>query len=123
MKHQVATAAIAVGFLAAALASGAGYRKGALIGAAISGATALGSILAMGRFARSGQKPVQRALAVMTVAFLARIVLVALGTIAVVRAGESAIAFVVAFFVPYFVFAAVEGAFVHSLGRGTGPTA
>ena len=123
MKHQLATAAIAVAFLVAALASGSGYRKAALVGAAISGATALGSILAMGRFARSGQKPIQRALAVMTVAFLARIVLVAVGTIAVVRAGESAIAFVVAFFVPYFVFAAVEGAFVHSLARGTGPTA
>ena len=123
MKHQLATAAIAVAFLLAALASGSGYRKAALVGAAISGATALGSILAMGRFARSGQKPIQRALAVMTVAFLARILLVALGTIAVVRAGESAIAFVVAFFVPYFVFAAVEGLYVHSLNRGTGPTA
>lgn len=123
MKHQLATAAIAVAFVVAALASGASYRKGALVGAAISGVTALGSILAMGRFARSGNKPVQRVLAVMTVAFLIRILLVALGTFAVVRAGESAVAFVVAFFVPYFVFAAVEGAFVHSLGRGTGPTA
>ncbi len=122
MKHQLATAALALGFVLAALASGA-HRRGALVGAAISGVTALGSIVAMDRFARSGAKPVQRALAVMTVTFLVRIVLVAVGTILVVRAGESALAFVVAFFVPYFVFAAVEGAFVHSLNRGTGPTA
>ncbi len=122
MKHQLATAALALGFVLAALASGS-YRRGALVGAAISGLTALASIVAMDRFARSGAKPVQRALAVMTVTFLARIVLVAVGTILVVRAGESAVAFVVAFFVPYFVFAAVEGAFVHSLNRGTGPTA
>jgi hypothetical protein len=122
MKHQLATAALALGFVLAALASGS-YRRGALVGAAISGLTALASIVAMGRFARSGAKPVQRALAVMTVTFLARIVLVAVGTILVVRAGESALAFVVAFFVPYFVFAAVEGLFVHSLNRGTGPTA
>jgi hypothetical protein len=122
MKHQLLTAAIALGFVLAALAAGA-HRKGALVGAAISGATALGSIVAMGRLARSGQKPVQRALAVMTIAFLVRIVLVALGLFAVVRAGESVVAFVVAFFVPYFVFAAVEGAFVHSLSRGSGPTA
>jgi hypothetical protein len=59
----------------------------------------------------------------MAVAFLVRIVLVALGTFFVVRAGESVYAFVVAFFVPYFIFSAIEGAFVHSLSRGTGPTA
>lgn len=122
MKHLVVTAAIAAAFVVAALASG-GYRKGALVGAAISGITALGSLLAMARFARSGTKPVQRALAVMTVAFLVRILLVALGTVLVVRAGENVYAFVVAFFVPYFIFAAVEGAYVHSLDRGTGPTA
>lgn len=122
MKHQLLTAAIALGFVLAALAAGA-HRKGALVGAAISGVTAVGSIVAMARFARSGSKPVQRALAVMTVAFLLRILLVALGLFAVVRAGESVVAFVVAFFVPYFVFAAVEGAFVHSLSRGPGPTA
>jgi uncharacterized YccA/Bax inhibitor family protein len=121
MKHQFLTAAIAIAFVTAALAAGE-HRRGALIGAATSGLTALGSILAMARVARTGLKPVQGALAVMTVAFLVRIVLVALGTVLVMRAGESIVAFVVAFFVPYFVFAAVEGAFVHSLNRGTGPT-
>jgi hypothetical protein len=122
MKYQLATAALAVGFLVAALASGA-HRRGALLGAAISGVTALASILAMARFSRTGKKPVQGALLVMVVAFLARILLVALGAFVVVRAGESVVGFVAAFFLPYFVFAAVEGAYVHSLSRGTGPTA
>jgi hypothetical protein len=122
VKHQLLTAAIAVGFVVVALAAGA-HRRGALVGATISGLTAVGSIVAMGRFARTGKKPVQRALAVMTVTFLLRILLVALGTFAVMRAGESIIGFVVAFFVPYFVFAVVEGSFVHSLTRRTGPTA
>jgi hypothetical protein len=121
MKHQILTAVIALLFVVAALAAGE-HRRGALMGAATSGLTAVGSILAMGRVARTGLKPVQGALAVMTVAFLVRIVLVALGTVLVIRAGESIVAFVAAFFVPYFVFAAVEGAFVHSLNRGTGPT-
>jgi hypothetical protein len=119
MKHQLATAAIAVGFLVAALAAGT-HRRGALLGAGISGVTAIASILAMGRLGRSGSKPVQRAVAVMAVAFLVRILLVALGTWAVVRAGESIVGFVAAFFLSYFVFAAVEGAFVHSLNRGPG---
>ncbi|GAO01795.1 hypothetical protein [Anaeromyxobacter sp. PSR-1] len=121
MKHQLVTAAVAAAFVALALASGP-YRRGALVGASISGVTALASIVAMARFAR-GSKPVQRALAVMASAFLVRILLVALGTVAVARAGESIYAFVVAFFVPYFVFSAIEGAFVHSLNRGTGTTA
>jgi hypothetical protein len=121
VKHQLLTAAIAVLCVLAALAAGA-HRKGALVGASISGLTALGSILAMGHAARGGKKPVQRAVAVMAGAFLVRLVLVGLGTVLVARAAESIIGFVVAFFVPYFVFAGIEGAFVHSLGR-TGPTA
>ncbi len=121
MKHQLATAALAIGFVLAALLAGA-HRRGALVGATISGATALASILALGKVG-NGPKPVQRALAVLTVGFLVRIVLVALGVVYVQRAGESIFGFVIAFFVPYFVFAAVEGLFVHSLNRGTGPTA
>jgi hypothetical protein len=121
VKYQLLTAALAIAFVLGALAAGA-HRRGALLGAAISGATALASIVALSRFGR-GAKPVQRALAVLTVTFLARILLVALGVVAVIHAGESIVGFVVAFFVPYFVFAAVEGLFVHSLSRGTGPTA
>lgn len=121
MKHLLVTTGLALGFVLLALAAGA-YRRGALVGATISGATALGSMIALATFG-NGPKPVQRALLVLTLAFFARIVLVALGVVYVTRAGESIIGFVVAFFVPYFVFAAVEGLFVHSLNRGTGPTA
>ena len=121
MKHQLATAALALLFVLLALASGA-HRRGALVGATISGATALASILALGWFGR-GPKPVKRALAVVVVAFLVRIVLVAAGVVLVHRAGGSLPGFVVAFFVPYFAFTVVEGLFVHSLDRGTGPTA
>lgn len=121
MKHLLATAALAIGFVLVALAAGA-HRRGALVGAAISGAAALASIGALARFGR-GPKPVKRALAVVTVTFLVRIVLVALGVVLVQRSGASVGGFVVAFFVPYFAFAAVEALFVHSLNRGTGPIA
>jgi hypothetical protein len=122
VRHQLVAALTALGFVALALLSGA-HRRGAVVGATISGLTGVASIFAMGRFARGGGKVVQKALAVMALAFLVRILLVALGTFAVVRAGESVVGFVAAFFLPYFVFSAIEGAFVHSLNRGTGPTA
>lgn len=121
MRYQLVTGAAAALFVALALAAGP-HRRGALVGASISGVTALGSVLAIGRTAR-GRKPLQAALAVMTVAFLVRMVLVAVATVLVARSGESVAGFVVAFFVPYFVFAAVEAAYVHSLRHGTGPTA
>lgn len=121
MKHQLLTAALAAGFVLVALASGV-HRRGALVGATISGATALASMIALGRTAH-GPKPLQRALAVFIVTFFVRIVLVSLGVFLVVRRGESIVAFVIAFFVPFFVFVAVEGFYVHSLNRGTGPTA
>jgi hypothetical protein len=122
VKHQTVAALTAVAFIGAALLTGA-HRRGAVVGATVSGLTGVGSIFAMGRFARGGGKVVQRALAVMAVAFLVRIVLVALGTFAIVRAGESVVAFVAAFFIPYFVFSAIEGAFLNTLNRGTGPIA
>ena len=105
--------------LGAALLAGP-YRRGALIGAAISGAAGLLSIRAMGRTASRGAKVAQQALLVMTVGFLGRIVLVALGTVLVVRTGESVPAFVTAFFVVYFVLAGIEGAYVQRLGRRAG---
>jgi hypothetical protein len=120
VKHVLATALLAAAFVGLALLSGK-HRGGATVGAAISGLTAVASILAIGRTAR-GKKPVQAALAVMTVAFLVRILLVALGTVLVARAGASIAGFVVAFFVPFFVFAALEAAYVHSL-RGAGKAA
>jgi hypothetical protein len=121
VKHQLLTAAIAALFVLLALATGV-HRRGAVIGASMSGLTAVTSVLAIGRTSRAS-KPVQMALAIMAGAFLVRILLVALGTWAVVRSGESVVAFVAGFFVPYFVLAAVEAAYVHSLSRGTGPTA
>jgi hypothetical protein len=33
------------------------------------------------------------------------------------------VAFIVAFFVPYFIFAAIEGAYLHALNRDTGTPA
>jgi len=121
VKHQLLTVAIAAATLAIALASGP-HRRAALVGAVISGFTAVGSILAMGRAARA-RRGLQAALAVMTVTFLVRLLLVSIGTILVARASGDAIAFVVAFFGSYFVYAAVEAAFLHSLGQGTEPTA
>lgn len=121
-RHLALCIAIALVSVGAALASGPG-RRAALIGATSVSVTALASMIAMGRFARVGAKPVQAALAVMAVAFLVRIVLVGLGTAFVARSGESVIAYVLSFFVPYFAFAALEGAYVHSLRRDTGPLA
>jgi hypothetical protein len=121
VKHRIATAALAVLFVAIALVTGA-HRRGAVAGATIAGLTAVASVLAIGRTAR-GPNPVRRSLAVLVAAFLVRLVLVGLGTFAMVRAGEGVGAFVVAFFVPYFVFAAVEAAYVHSLRNRTGRAA
>ncbi len=120
--YAALTIAVAGLALLAALASG-GHRRAALAGSIIASFTALISLLVMGRVARTGKKPVKAALAVVTVMFLARIVLVSLAVVFVVRAGESILGFVIAFFVPYFAFSAIEGAFVHSLGRAQGPPA
>jgi hypothetical protein len=51
----------------------------------------------------------------LVVAFLVRILLVGAGAAVVARAGENVFAFIVAFFVPYFVFSAIEAAYLHSL--------
>ncbi len=114
------TAAVAGVALVAALVSGP-YRRGALVGASTVSVSAFASMLLVQRGARA-RKPLQAALLVMTLMFLARIVLVALGTVLVVRAGESIIAFIVAFFVPFFIFAAIEGWYLSTL-RGPGTTA
>ncbi|MFT3913374.1 MAG: hypothetical protein QM704_04540 [Anaeromyxobacteraceae bacterium] len=118
MKWTLATAALALLFVGVAAVSGQ-HAKGALVGAGIAGVTGLASMLAIGKTA-GARKPMQVALAIMTVGFLVRLVLVALGTVLVATRGESVIAFVVAFFVPFFVFAALEAAHVHSLRHGTG---
>jgi hypothetical protein len=120
-RHLVLTLAIAVAALAAALVSGA-HRRGALVGGVCSSVTAVASLAFMQRGARA-RKPLNAAMAVMVVMFLVRILVVALGTAIIVRSGESVFGFIIAFFVPYFTFAAIEGWYLHSLSRGTGPTA
>jgi hypothetical protein len=123
VRHQVIAAALAVVFIAIALASGGTYRRAAALGAGIASLAALGSLFAMSRSARRADKQMKGALVVMVVAFLLRIILVALGAAVVVRAGESITAFIVAFFVPYFAFSAIEAAYLHSLRRTPGSTA
>jgi hypothetical protein len=122
MKHLTVTVALALAFLLLALAAG-GYRRAALVGTSVMSVSALGSMLGMSRAARGPGKPVQRVLLVFTLVFLVRIVLVALGTALVGLAGENVWALVLALFVPYFVFSAVEWSYVHSLRGTTGTSA
>jgi hypothetical protein len=120
-RHLALAALVAAAGIAVALATPAALP--ALLGVGIAALTGFASLLGFRHTARSAGKPVQRALAVFVVMFLVRLVLVALGLVAVHRLGESAIAFVVAFFVPYFAFAAIEGGYVHALGKNPGRTA
>ncbi len=121
MKFPLAATAIAAAFLGIASATGE-YRLGALAGAAIAGLTGLGSVLAL-RITARASRPIQAALAVVVAGFLLRLVLLGLGTVAVVRASGNVIAFVVAFFVTFFAFAALEAAYVHTLRRAPETTA
>jgi hypothetical protein len=123
VRYLVLATLLAVAVLGVALASGAAYRRGALVGAAIASLTALASLFAMARSARRSESQMKGALLVMVVAFLVRIVLVAIGAALVARAGEHVVAFIVAFFVPYFAFSTLEAAFLHSLRRTPGSTA
>ncbi len=119
-RHLAITALVAA--LALAVSAAGSWRRGALVGAVAASVTAFASLLLMQRGARA-RRPLQAALLVMVVMFLVRIVLVALGTAVVWRSGDSLVAYILAFFVPYFLFAAVEGWYLASLPRGTGPTA
>ncbi len=115
MRYPLAAAALAALFVGAAAAAGE-YRFAALVGAAIASFTGLAAMAGIHLTARTA-KPVQAALAVVVAGFLIRLVLLALGTVAVVKASANVVAYVVAFFVPFFVFAALEAAYVHSLRR------
>lgn len=121
-RYGLWAALIAVSSLGASLLGGT-HRRAALTGSSIASATAVVSLVAMGRASRSASKPVKTALSVMVVMFLLRMALVGLATALVYRSGDNVFAFVIAFFVPYFIFSAIEGAYVHALGRETGPTA
>lgn len=120
-RHVAFDVAVALVALGLALAAGPA-RRPALVGLGLS---TLGAALSLAGFSvgcRGAGRLMNRALAVVVVMFLVRLVLVAVGTVAVARAGDSVLAFVVAFFVPYFIFAMVEAGYVHALGR-TGRTA
>jgi hypothetical protein len=114
--HVLAAAAVTALALGVALLAGEA-RLPALLGAAIATGTGLASLAAIGLVDRAAGRPMQATLAVFAAAFLLRLVLVGAGVAVVARAGASAVAFVVAFFVPYFAFVAIEGSFVHALGR------
>jgi len=120
-RYTMLTALVATAALGLSLAAGQG-RRSALLGAGISSLTAFASLAAFALFGRRG-RPMQRALAIFVAMFLLRLLLVSAGLVAVVRSGDSAVPFVIAFFVPYFVFTAIEGAAVQALGRGMGKTA
>jgi len=121
-SHLLVAAFVAALALGVALLSG-DARRPALIGAAIASGTGFASLLAFGHFGKSATQPVQKALLVFTAMFFARLVLVGAGVAAVARAQESVLAFVIAFFVPYFAFTAIEGSYVSALGRRLGKPA
>jgi hypothetical protein len=121
-RHVILASLVAAAALGLSALAGEA-RRAALVGSAISSGTALASLAAFALAGRSPVNPMQKALAIFVAGFLVRLVLVALGVVAVVRGGGSATAFATAFFVPYFIFAAIEGSYVHALGRGIGKTA
>lgn len=121
MRHLLLALAAALAFVALALLSGV-YRRGAVLGAGLSGFAGVTSMAALWALSRRGARPsVNGALAVMAAGFLGRIVLVAAGTFAVVRSRESIPGYVVGFFVPFFALVVIEVAYVHRLGRGVTP--
>jgi hypothetical protein len=121
VKHLIIAAAAAALFVGLALAAGV-HQRAAVLGAGISSATALASLIVFGFTARRFRGN-HAALAVYVLTFLVRIVLVAIGAALVARTGESTVAFILAFFVSYFVFSGIEAAYLHSLRHTTGPTA
>jgi hypothetical protein len=113
-SHALLALFVTIAAVGSALASGA-HRRPALVGAVAAALTAAASLGAMAFAARGAAKPVQAALLVTVSMFLVRVVLLGAATAVLSRAGESILPFVIAFFVPYFAFAAIEAAFVHSL--------
>ena len=122
MKHQLLTALLALAFIAVAALTG-GFRRPAITGAAVAGLTAVAEILLMSFATARAAKPLQAAWIVFTVAFLTRLVLLAVATVFIGKAGWNVFAFVIAFFVPFFVLSAIEWAFLHSLRRLPGTPA
>jgi hypothetical protein len=122
VKHQILTALLALAFVAAAALAG-DHRRAALLGAGLASGSGVAEILLMAFAARRAHNPTQAAWLVFTAAFLVRLALVGAATVIVGRAGWSVVAFVIAFFVPFFALSAIEWAFLHSLRRLQGTTA
>jgi len=122
VRHLALSVGVVVVALGLSVAAGR-HRPGALLGVALSAAAGLASFAAMARLADPGPRLVQRALWVMALSFLGRLVLVALGTVLVVKLETSVWGFVVAFFVVYFVLAGIEGAYVLRQGKRAGSSA
>lgn len=120
MKAHLIRAAL-VALVAVALSALGGVPG--LVGSITAVATALASLGAMARFSRKAKKPVQTTLAIVVTMFLVRLLLVAAGTAFVARTGQNVVPFILAFFIPYFAFVAIEGAFVHSLAHPGGRVA
>jgi hypothetical protein len=114
--HVLRAAVAAIAALGLSVLGG----RSALVGSSMAVVTALVSLAAMARFSRKAEKPVQTALVIVVAMFLVRLLLVAAGTVFIARTGQSVVLFVLAFFIPYFAFVAIEGAFVHSLGHSCG---
>ena len=119
MRHKLATAAAALLFVLAAQLLAGDQRAAAVLGASIAGSTAIVSIMGLGWAVQSSRNATRAALTVVAVLFGVRAILVGIGTVLVGRSG--AVAYVVAFFVPYFAFTAFEGAYLHSLRRSGDP--
>jgi hypothetical protein len=122
VKHQLFTALLALAFVAAAALTGT-FRRPAMVGAGVAGLVAVAEILLMSLAAGRAQKPLQAAWIVFTAAFLVRLVLVAVATVLVGKAGWNVFAFVIAFFVPFFALSAIEWTYLHSLRRSPGTPA
>jgi hypothetical protein len=122
VKHQLFTTLLALAFVAAAALTGT-FRRPAMVGAGVAGLVAVAEILLMSLAAGRAQKPLQAAWIVFTAAFLVRLVLVAVATVLVGKAGWNVFAFVIAFFVPFFALSAIEWTYLHSLRRSPGTPA
>ena len=122
MRHPQLALATALAFVGLAFLSGS-HRHGAVLGASLSGLVGVSSVFAVGALSRgpTARPSINGALAVMAGGFLLRIVLVAAGTFAVIRTGESVAGFVAGFFIPFFALVVIEAAYVHRLGRGVTP--
>jgi FtsH-binding integral membrane protein len=116
VKHQLLSGLLALAFVVAAALAG-DHRRAAMTGAGVAGLTAVAEIVLMGFATGRARNALQAAWVIFAGAFLVRLLLLALATVIVGRAGWNVIAFVTAFFVPFFALSAIEWGYLHSLRR------